>query len=88
MSRGVYLAAMTTSRTSCQSLAICTSPLRRAQRSSMLNWFNKKKQMKTDAVEISVLGGPFLIATGRADRNVHADYDILQAIAVMKAVDP
>ena len=44
--------------------------------------------MKTDAVEISVLGGPFLIATGRADRNVHADYDILQAIAVMKAVDP
>ena len=42
----------------------------------------------TGAFEMPVPGGPFLIAMGRADRAVHVQHDILQAVAIMEPVDP
>ena len=40
------------------------------------------------AIEMSIPGGPFLIAVGWADRAVHVQHDELQAVVIMKPVDP
>jgi hypothetical protein len=37
---------------------------------------------------MSVPGGTFLVPMGGADRAVHVQHDMLQAIAIMKPVDP
>lgn len=34
------------------------------------------------------LGGPFLIATGRADRTIHVEHFIVHPVAIMKPVNP
>ncbi len=40
------------------------------------------------AVEVPVLGRPFMITMGRPDWAIHIRHDILQPVSIMEAVDP
>ena len=44
--------------------------------------------MVTLATEMAVPGCTFLLSMGGAARAIHVQHDILQRVAVMKAVDP
>ena len=48
----------------------------------------QEKRVVAAAVEMAVPGGSFLITMGRADGIVHVRHDVLQPVAIMKAVDP
>jgi hypothetical protein len=48
----------------------------------------QKVRVIAGAVEMPAPGSTFLIPVGGADRTVHVQHDVLQAIAVMKPVDP